>query len=140
MSKPLWVATTITVCGLLIGLSGSGSVYVGITEAVAEEHAGGAIITEARVMPRHKAVRLTWKATVPEGSPMTFEIHRSMVSPDGDDVLVTTIEAEPGTKSYRYVDKSIPVEENYFYTIVIPETGETMGPFQARPPFSLPST
>ncbi len=140
MSKSLWVATTVAVSGLLIGFSGTGSFRDNITEALAKEHAGGSTITEVRVMPRHKAVRLTWKATVPEDSPMTFEIHRSMVSPDGDDVLVTTIEAEPGTKSYRYVDKSIPVEENYFYRIVIPETGEIMGPFQARPPFSLPST
>jgi hypothetical protein len=140
MSKPLWVATIITVCGLLIGFSGTGSFYVGITEAAAEEHGGGSIITETRVMPRHKAVRLTWKATVPEDSPMTFEIRRSMVSPDGDDVVVTRIEAMSGTKSYRYVDKTVPVEENYFYRIVIPETGEIMGPFQVRPPFSLPST
>ena len=140
MSKPLWIATTIMGCGLLIGSSGTGSLHVDTTAAFAEEHPGGTIITETRVMPRHKAVRLTWKATVPEDSPMTFEIRRSMVSPDGDEVLVTTIEAEPGKKSYRYVDKSVPVEENYFYRIVIPETGETMGPFQARPPFSLPST
>ena len=140
MSKPLWVATMVTVCGLLIGFSGTGLLFVSITESVAEEHAGGSVITETRVMPRHKAVRLTWKATVPEDSLMTFEIRRSMVSPDGDDVLVTTIEAKPGTKSYRYVDKTVPVEENYFYKIVIPETGETMGPFQVRPPFSLPST
>ena len=139
MTKPLWVATIITVGGLF-GFSGTGSLFVSITEAVAEEHGGGPIITETRVMPRHKAVRLTWKATVPEDIPMTFEIRRSMVSPDEDDVLVTTIEARPGKRSYRYVDKTIPVEENYFYRIVIPETGETMGPFQVRPPFSLPST
>jgi hypothetical protein len=140
MSKPLWIATTIMVGGLLIGSTGTGSFYVDTTVAFAEEHPGGIIITETRVMPRHKAVRLTWKATVPEQGPVTFEIRRSMVSPDGDEVLVTTIEAKPGENSYRYVDKSVPVEENYFYKIVIPETGETMGPFQARPPFSLPST
>ena len=63
-----------------------------------------------------------------------------MVSPDADVVQVTAIEAKPGEKSYRYVDKTLPVEENYFYWIVIPETGETIGPFQVRPPFSLPST
>jgi len=139
MSKPLWIAITMILWGLLIGFSGTGSFHVATTTAVAAEH-GGSTITEIRVMPRHKAVRLTWKATVPEDTPMTFEIRRSMVSPDGDEVLVVTIEAEPGEKSYRYVDKSVPVEENYFYKIVIPETGETMGPFQVRPPFSLPST
>jgi hypothetical protein len=140
MRKLLWVTTMITVCGLLIGFSETGSFRFDATGVAAEEHPAGSIITEARVMPRHKAVRLAWKATVPEDGPITFEIRRSMVSPDGDEVLVATIEAEPGEKSYRYVDKSVPVEENYFYKIVIPETGETMGPLQARPPFSLPST
>ncbi len=140
MGKSLRFATTIAVCGLLIVLSKTGSFRFDTTTAVAEERRGGSTITEVRVMPRHKAVRLTWKATVPQDNPMTFEIRRSMVSPDGEEVLVATIEAEPGAKSYGYVDKSVPVEENYFYRIVIPETQETVGPFQARPPFSLPST
>jgi hypothetical protein len=139
MKKPLRVAVVITLLGLFFGLSGTGFFAMEDTTAVAEEH-GGSTITEIRVMARHKAVRLTWKARVPEEPPLTFEIHRSMVSPDADAVQVTAIEAKPGEKSYRYVDKSIPVEENYFYKIVIPETGETVGPFQVRPPFSLPST
>ena len=63
-----------------------------------------------------------------------------MVRADGDYTLVKSIKGSAGAKKYRYVDKSIPVEENYFYKIEIPETKEIFGPLQVRPPFSRPST
>jgi hypothetical protein len=63
-----------------------------------------------------------------------------MVSPDAEYTKVTSVQGKPGTATYRYTDKSIPTEENYFYRIEIPETKESYGPLQVRPPFSLPST
>jgi hypothetical protein len=111
-----------------------------ISMAHAGEKAKEATISEFRVRSRYMAVRLTWKARIPEEEQLTFEVHRSMVTPEGEYTLVTSIKGRPGTKTYRYIDKTVPVEENYFYKIVIPETKETFGPLQARPPFSLPST
>jgi len=77
-----------------------------ISLAHAEEKAKEATITEFRVQPRHKAVRLTWKARIAEEGQLTFEIHRSMVTPEGVYTLVTSMKGKPGTKTYRYVDKS----------------------------------
>lgn len=111
-----------------------------ISMANAEEKAKAATISEFSVRSRYMAVRLTWKARVAGKDQLTFEVHRSMVTPEGEYTLVTSVKGRPGTKTYRYIDKTVPVEENYFYKIVIPETKETFGPLQARPPFSLPTT
>jgi hypothetical protein len=97
-------------------------------------------VTKFRAQPLYKAAKLSWKAKVAGGQPVTFEIHRSMTNPEGPYTLMASIEWSPGTKKYRYVDKKLPVEENYFYKIVIPATEETFGPLQVRPPFSLPTT
>lgn len=144
---PCWV---MTFCSMVIvfacfqpceSLNSVGTLVTGtIAVANAEESTKEATICEFRVQARHKAVRLTWKARIAEEDQLTFEIHRSMVTPEGAYTLVTSIKSRPGTKTYRYIDKTVPVEENYFYKIVIPETKETFGPLQARPPFSLPTT
>ena len=145
-----WACWVLTFCSMVIVftcfypcefLNSVGTLVTGaISVANAEEKVKGATISEFRVQPRHKAVRLTWKARIPEEEQRTFEVHRSMVTPEGAYTLVTSIKGKPGTKTYRYVDKTVPVEENYFYKIEIPETKETFGPLQVRPPFSLPST
>lgn len=110
------------------------------TIASAEEEPEGASITKFKVEPLHRAVRVTWKVKKNVKDSMTFEIHRSMASPDQPYALVTSLEGKPGMKKYKYIDKQLPVEENYFYKIVIPETSEIVGPLQVRPPFSLPTT
>jgi len=99
-----------------------------------------ATVSEFRVWARYKAVRLTWEARISEKEQITFEIYRSMARPDGEYTLVTSIQGTPEVTKYEYIDKTIPVEENYFYKIQIPETKEAFGPLQARPPFSAPST
>ena len=144
---PCWV---MTFCSMVIvftcfqpceSLNSVGTLVTGtIAVANAEESTKEATICEFRLQPRHKAVRLTWKARIAREDQLTFEIHRTMVTPEGAYTLVTSIKGKPGTKIYRYIDKTIPVEENYFYKIVIPETKETFGPVQVRPPFSLPTT
>jgi len=111
-----------------------------ISIAQAEEKVKQATIGEFRVQSRYKAVRLSWEARISEKEQLTFEIYRSMVRPDGEYTLVTSINGTPEVKRYEYMDKALPVEENYFYKIEIPETKEAFGPLQARPPFSLPST
>ena len=111
-----------------------------ICVAAAAEKDQEATITEFRVWARYKAVRLTWEARISEKEQITFEIYRSMVRPDGEYTLVTSIQGTPEVTKYEYIDKTIPVEENYFYKIQIPETKEAFGPLQARPPFSAPST
>ena len=111
-----------------------------ISVAGAEEKTNQAAISEFRVWARYKAVRLTWEASISEKEQRTFEIYRSMVRPDGEYTLVTSIQGTPEVSRYEYVDKTVPVEENYFYKIEIPETKEAFGPLQARPPFSAPST
>ncbi len=99
-----------------------------------------ATISEFRAQARYKAVRLTWEARISEKGQLTFEVYRSMASPEGEYTLVTSINGTPEAMRYEYIDKAIPVEENYFYKIKIPETKEAFGPLQARPPFSQPST
>jgi hypothetical protein len=111
-----------------------------ISAADAEGKTKETSISEFRVWARYKAVRLTWEARVSEKEQLTFEIYRSMVKPDGEYTLVTSIQGTPEVTKYEYIDKTVPVEENYFYKIEIPETKEAFGPLQARPPFSAPST
>jgi hypothetical protein len=111
-----------------------------ISAADVEEKVGQATLSEFRVQARYKAVRLTWEARISEKGQRTFEVYRSMVKPDGEYTLVASIHGTPGVERYEYIDKTLPVEENYFYKIEIPETKETFGPLQARPPFSAPST
>ena len=121
--RPLWPG----------GLSGP------TTARAAEDDEPGSV-TKLKVEPLHKAVRITWKSKLQDGKAVTFEIHRSMVSPEGQYTLVEKVPSSPDAKKYTYVDKKLPVEENYFYKIVVPETNETFGPIQVRPPFSLPTT
>jgi len=111
-----------------------------ISVAGAEEKDKQASISEFRAWARYKAVRLTWEARISETEKLTFEIYRSMVRPDGEYSLVASIQGTPEVERYEYVDKTPPVEENYFYKIEIPETREAFGPLQVRPPFSAPST
>jgi len=111
-----------------------------ISVAVGEEKVRSATISEFRVQARYRAVRLTWEARISETEPLTFQIYRSMVRPDGEYTLVSSINGTAEVTRYEYIDKSVPVEENYFYKIEVPETKEAFGPLQARPPFSAPST
>ena len=111
-----------------------------ISMAYAEEQIERASISELRVTPLYKAVRLTWVASIDSSEQVTLEIYRSQVTPDGPYSLVTSIELRPGVKKYRYVDENLPVEENYFYKMEIPATNESFGPVQVRPSFSLPAT
>lgn len=111
-----------------------------VSEAHAQEKGKKGSITKLRIEPLYRAVRLTWKAKIDKDGPVVFEIYRSMATPDGTYKLVASIEWKPGKKKYRYVDKKLPVEENYFYKIEIPATKESFGPLQVRPPFSLPTT
>lgn len=147
---PCWVLGLAILCSTVIvftcfypcgPLTPVGTFVTGtIAVASAEQSAKEATIWEFRAQARHKAVRLTWKACIAGEDQLTFEIQRSMVTAEGAYTLVTSIKGEAGTKTYRYIDKTVPAEENYFYKIVIPETKETFGPLQVRPPFSLPST
>ncbi len=111
-----------------------------VSLAGAAERDREATIGEFRVQARYKAVRLTWEARISEKEQLTFQIYRSMARPDGEYTKVTSIQGTPGVTKYEYIDKTPPVEENYFYKIEIPETKEAFGPLQARPPFSAPST
>ena len=111
-----------------------------IAVAAAEQGAQSPSIPKLKVAPLYRAVRLTWKVKIDDESPVTFQIYRRMTSPDGPYTFVTSIKGKPGVKKYKYIDKKLPVEENYFYKIVIPEKKESFGPLQVRPPFSLPTT
>ncbi len=81
-----------------------------IAVAHAEEKAKAATISEFKVRSRYMAVRLTWKATIAEDGQLTFEVHRSMVTSEGAYTLVASMKGKPGTKTYLYIDKTIPVE------------------------------
>jgi len=142
VAAPFWslfVAFPCTyTCGVLNPMRGQ--IPGTISMACAEEQIEGASISELRVTPLHKAVRLTWVASIDSSGQVTFEIYRSQVTHAGPYSLVTSIEWRPEVKEYCYVDKNLPVEENYFYKIEIPATNESFGPVQVRPSFSLPAT
>jgi hypothetical protein len=145
-----WVLGTSIISSLLIVLpcfnpGGSfDSIGAFVTRAIdvayAEEGTKGVSITKFRVQALYKAVKVSWKVKKGDKTPVTFEIYRSMAKPDGPYILVTSIKREPGVKKYKYLDKSIPVGENYFYKIVIPEMKKNFGPLKTRPYFSLPTT
>ncbi len=97
-------------------------------------------ITKLRVEPLYRSVRITWKIKKTDDHPVTFEIYRSMAGPKPEYELVAAMKNKPDVKKYKYLDKKLPVEENYLYKIVIPETNESFGPLKVRPPFSLPTT
>ncbi len=120
---------------------GNGSFLSGIISvAHAEDTKKSVTIKKLKVEPLYRSVRLTWKTKKGDKTPVTFKIYRSMANPDGPYTLVVSIERKSGVKKYKYIDKSLQVEENYFYKLMIPETKESFGPIQVRPPFSLPST
>jgi hypothetical protein len=141
-----WVVAVSAVCGLFSlsplilppGFMGQDKAI--IPTARAAEEADGGSINSLKVEALHKATRISWRVGEDVKGPMTFEIYRSMSSPDGQYTLVTSMPWEEGVAKYKYVDKDLPVEENYFYKVEIPETKESFGPFQVRPPFTLPST
>ncbi len=108
--------------------------------AYAQEQGDGGCVSDFEIEPLYKAAKLTWRARVSGDGSVNFEIYRSVADPAGPYTLVTTIEARPGKKKYGYIDKQLPVEENYYYKIEVPATDESFGPVQVRPPFSLPST
>jgi hypothetical protein len=132
-----WLAAAAAFSAVLTALSPES-----ISVAGAEEEAKQATLSEFRVWARYKSVRLTWEARISqtETEPLTFQIYRTMVRPDGEYSFLASIKGTPEVSRYEYIDKSVPVEENYFYKIEIPETKEAFGPLQARPPFSAPST
>jgi hypothetical protein len=138
----LWGFLTALLCfhpsGFLQSLGGAGVGVLRVTYAEEKGEAGS--VTKLRIEPLYKAARLSWRANIDTTGPLTFEIYRSQASPEGPYTKVTSIEWQPEVKNYRYVDKNLPVEENYFYKIEIPATKESYGPLQVRPPFSLPTT
>ena len=120
--------------------SGAAGFHAGIGLAYAEEQGYASSVTNFQVEPLYQAAKLSWKARISGDGQVTFEIYRSMANPEGPYTLVATMEGSPDKKKYQYVDKQLPVEENYFYKIEIPSTKESFGPLQVRPPFTLPST
>ncbi|MFH1480923.1 MAG: hypothetical protein ABIG67_06625 [Pseudomonadota bacterium] len=124
--------------GIIRGIAAFIPGTIGVAHA--EEKKEPASITQFKVEPLYRAVRLTWKASIDDRAQVTFQIYRSMATPEAPYTLVTSIGMKPGMKKFKYIDKNLQVEENYFYKIVIPETKEAFGPLQVRPPFSLPTT
>jgi hypothetical protein len=134
-------------CALLTGIflspydnEGTWCSRINIALAETEEEANGATISKLKVEPLYRAAVLTWKVGGNHGGPVTFEIYRAMSGPEQEYKPVTSIRQDLNERKYKYVDKNLPVEENYFYKIMIPETRESFGPLQVRPPFSLPTT
>lgn len=97
-------------------------------------------VRKLKADPLYKAVKLTWSSSLEGNEAAAFEILRSQAKPEGPYSVVSTLEGKSGVHRYEFVDKNLPVEENYFYKVRIQGTNEVYGPVQVRPPFSLPTT
>lgn len=97
-------------------------------------------IVDFRVQPLYRAAKLSWKVKGDFKNPINLQIMRADTFVEGPYQEVDVIALTPGKNSYEYVDKSMGREANYFYKLVLKESGESFGPLSTRPYFSPPAT
>lgn len=105
----------------------------------------GVSISKFKVQAWFKAVKLTWKAEVPEGSDGLFEIYRSDKRPGpyalvkevrvGDKKFIDVIK-----KVYVFYDKKTKVGPKYYYKLTLRGTDQVFGPYQGIASGSPPGT
>lgn len=113
---------------------------LGPSISLAQDKARDKRLRNLKAEPLYRAVKLTWMSNLEGEESLSFEVLRSQAKPEGPYSSVVMLEGKTGTHKYEYLDKNLPVEENYFYKIRIQQTSEEFGPVQVRPPFSLPTT
>ncbi len=102
-------------------------------------------ISDFKFVPWFKAVKLTWRATAPEGSDSTFEIYRSEKE-EGPYELVQEIELgdkqfiDVIAKTYVFYDKKLKVARRYYYKLAVRGTDQVFGPLEGIASGAPPGT
>jgi hypothetical protein len=92
-------------------------------------------VSEFTVLDWFRAVKLTWKASAPDGAEGIFEIYRSDKE-NGPYTLVQEIRLgdkqfiDVITKTYSFLDKKAETGHRYYYKLALRGTDQTFGPFQ----------
>ncbi len=97
-------------------------------------------IVDLRVQALYRAAKISWKVKGDFKNPISLLIMRADTFKEGPYKEVEIITLTPGKNSYEYIDKSMGTEVNYYYKLVLEETGESFGPLPVRPYFSPPAT
>ncbi|MDH7500877.1 MAG: hypothetical protein QHH30_10915 [candidate division NC10 bacterium] len=102
-------------------------------------------VSDFRVLDWFKAVKLTWKASAPEGATGTFEIYRSDKE-TGPYKLVQEIQwgdkqfIDVITKDYSFLDTKLEAGRSYFYKLALRGTDQSFGPFRGLASGAPPGT
>ena len=102
-------------------------------------------VSDFTVLDWFKAVKLTWKASAPEGGEGIFEIYRSDKK-DGTYTLVQEIQLgdkqfiDVITKTYSFLDKKLEPGHSYYYKLALRGTDQTFGPFRGLASGAPPGT
>jgi len=102
-------------------------------------------ISDFTVLDWFKAVKLTWKASAPEGAEAIFEIYRSDKE-GGAYALVQEVKLgdrefiDVITKNYSFLDKKLEPGRSYYYKLALRGTDRTFGPFRGLASGAPPGT
>ncbi len=105
----------------------------------------GVRVSDFKVMDWFRSVKLTWRATAPDGSDGIFEIYRSDRA-DGLYVLVQEIKLgdrkfiDAITKTYVFYDKKLKVGRRYYYKLTLRGADQAFGPLDGLASGAPPGT
>ena len=105
----------------------------------------GVSVSDFKVTDWFKSVRLTWRATAPEGSDGIFEIYRTDKI-RGSYVLVQEIKLgdkkfiHMNSKTYFFFDKKIEVGRRYYYKLSLRGADQVFGPLGGIASGKFPAT
>jgi hypothetical protein len=132
-SKNIWLKASLLAVALAMLLPNTGSSQ------------GQIAVSDFTVLTWFRAVKLTWKASAPEGAEGIFEIYRSDKK-DGPYALVQEIKfgdkqfIDVITKSYSFLDKKLEPGHSYYYKLALRGTDQTFGPFRGLASGAPPGT
>ncbi len=133
ISKNTWLKASFLMLALIALLPTAGFSQSDIT------------VSDFTVLDWFKAVKLTWKASAPEGTEGVFEVYRSdkEIGPYalvqeirlGDKEFIDVI-----TKNYSFLDKKVEPGRRYWYKLALRGANQTFGPFQGLASGAPPGT
>lgn len=102
-------------------------------------------ISDFKVLDWFKAVKLTWKASAPEGTIAIFQIYRSDTE-KGPFKLVQEIQygdkkfIDVITKDYSFLDQKLESGRSYYYKLALQGSDQLYGPFRGLASGAPPGT
>ena len=120
-------------------------IALGLLLPVAGFSQTGVSISDFKVLSWYKSVKLTWRATAPDGSDGIFQIYRSDKI-RGSYVLVQEIKLgdkkfiHMNNKTYFFFDKKIEVGRRYYYKLSLRGVDQVFGPLGGIASGKFPAT